>query len=78
MNAINGHCCAEYETCKEALYLSPFETHLNCTSGDVFRNSFIKKEDETEYEEQSTMIMEMIMIMVNRTRKKVTSWVIDI
>ena len=60
------------------MYLSPFETHLNCTSGDVFRNSFTNKEDETEDEEQSTKIMEMIMIMVNRTRKKVTSWVIDI
>ena len=35
------------------LYMSPLETHLNCTAGDVFRNSFTKKEDETEDEEQS-------------------------
>ena len=34
-------------------YLSPLETQLNCTAGDVFRNSFTKKEDETEDEEQS-------------------------
>ena len=59
------------------LYLS-FETQLNCPAGDVFRNSFTKKEDETEDEEQSIMIMDMTMIMVNRTRKKMTSWVIDI
>ena len=60
------------------LYLSPFETQLNCPAGDVFRNSFTKKEDETDDEEQSIMTMDMIMIMVNRTRKKMTSWVIDI
>ena len=35
------------------LYLSPLETQLNCTAGDVFRNSFTKKEDQTEDEEQS-------------------------
>ena len=35
------------------LYLSPLETQLNCTAGDVFRNSFIKKGDETGVEEQS-------------------------
>ena len=35
------------------LYLSPLETQLNCIAGDVFRNSFSKKEDETEDEEQS-------------------------
>ena len=35
------------------LYLSPLETQLNCTAGDVFCNSFTKKEDETEDEEQS-------------------------
>ena len=33
--------------------MSPLETQLNCTAGDVFRNSFTKKEDETEDEEQS-------------------------
>ena len=44
----------------------------------MFRNSFTKKEDETDDEEQSIMTMDMIMIMVNRTRKKMTSWVIDI
>ena len=60
------------------LYLSPFETQLNCQAGDVFRNSFTKKEDETDDEEQSIMTMDMIMIMVNRTRKKMTSWLIDI
>ena len=35
------------------LYLSPLETQLNCTAGDVFRNSFTKKDDQTEDEEQS-------------------------
>ena len=35
------------------LYLSPLETQLNCTAGDVFRNLFTKKEGETEDEEQS-------------------------
>ena len=33
-------------------YMSPLETQLNCTAGDVFGNSFTKKEDETEDEEQ--------------------------
>ena len=30
------------------LYLSPLETQLNCTAGDVFRNAFTKKEDEEQ------------------------------
>ena len=41
-------------------------------------NSFTKKEDETEDEEQYNYEHGMIMIMVNRTRKKMISWVIYI
>ena len=37
MNAINCHCRRRGMHGSQ-LYLSPFETHLNCTAGDVFRN----------------------------------------
>ena len=42
-NAINCHYCAKDEACNDARKptvsdLSLFETHLNCTAGDVFRN----------------------------------------
>ena len=39
------------------LYMSPFETQLNCPAGDVFRNAFTKKEDETEDEQQSIILL---------------------
>ena len=60
------------------LYLSPLETQLNCTAGDVFRNSFIKKEHEAEDEEQSYYDHGHDNDHVDRTRKKMTSWVIGI
>ena len=38
VNAINCHCCDKDEACREDnCTMSPFETHLNCTAGDVFR-----------------------------------------
>ena len=51
MNYISYHCCAEGNACKAA----------NCTAGDMCRNSFVKKEDETGDEEH---------IAVNMDRKK--------
>ena len=58
--------------------------YLTCTKGVntyfYLRNSFTKKEDEPVAEQHNYefTIMDMIMIMVNRTRKKMTNWVIDI
>ena len=42
------------------------------------RNSFIKKEDETGGEEQHNDDHGHDMIMMNMTRKKMTSWMIAI
>ena len=48
-----------------------------CSTGVVCRNSSIKKEDETEDEEQHNDHGHD-MIKMNRTRKKMTSWMIAI
>ena len=60
------------------LYLSALETQLNCTAGDVFRNSFTKKEGETEDEEQSYYDHRHHNDHGGQDEDKMTSWVIDI
>ena len=42
----------------------------------MYRNSFIKKEDETKMKHSIITTMDMSVIMVNRTRKKITSWLL--
>ena len=49
-----------------------------CSTGVVCRNSFIKKEYETGDEEQHNYNHGHDMIKMNRTRKKMTSWMIAI
>ena len=49
-----------------------------CSTGVVCRNSLIKKEDETEDEEQHNYDQGHDMITMNRMRKKMTSWMIAI
>ena len=49
-----------------------------CSTGVVCRNSLIKKEDETADEEQHNYDNGHDMIMMNRMRKKKTSWMIAI
>ena len=58
------------------------ETQLHriclCSTGVVCRNSFIKKEDETGDEEQHNYDHGHDTITMNRTVKKMTSWMIAI
>ena len=49
-----------------------------CSAGAVCRNSLIKNEDETRDEEQHNYAHGHDMITMNRTRKKMTSWMIAI
>ena len=49
-----------------------------CSTGVECRNSFIKKEDEKEGEEHHNYDHGHDMITMNRTRKKMTSWMIAI
>ncbi len=49
-----------------------------CSTGVVCRNSFIKKGDETGDEELHNYDHGHDMITMNRTRKKMTSWMIAI
>ncbi len=57
MYVLSWRCCAEGKPCKEA-NCSWHRVKLictiywRCTAGDLFRNPFTKKEDETEDEEQ--------------------------
>ena len=83
INVISWCCCAEGNAWKEA-NCRWHRVKLSCTinwlwtARDVFRNSFIKKEDETRDEEQHKYDHGHDMITMNRTRKTANSWMVGI